>query len=79
MSTSSNYPPGCTQADHDRAYGDEERQLCQECGGTGFFDDIEDDITCDSCQGTGYERVDTEHGDDAYEQRREDEDADIDW
>lgn len=33
------YPPGCTQAMHDRAFGDEEREPCQTCDGTGTSED----------------------------------------
>ena len=27
------YPPGSTQADHDRAFADEDRETCQTCDG----------------------------------------------
>ena len=77
------YPPGCTQAMHDRAFGDEEREACQLCDGTG-------EITlgdagggciivekCSNCGGTGFEPAPDTREDDAYDQSREDADDDI--
>lgn len=79
------YPPGCTQAMHDRAFGDEEREACQACGGARYitvtdFDDrggCEYETECKYCHGTGFEPAPDTSEDDAYDQSREDADDDI--
>lgn len=76
------YPPGCTQAMHDRAFGDEEREVCQTCDGRGatFRLDENDEVEnkpCVECHGTGFEPAPDTREDDAYDQSREDADDDI--
>lgn len=83
------YPDGTTQAMHDRAFADEDRDICPTCGGKGFvnldgtvnnaFQGCDDDPTkpCSDCRGTGFEQPADTREDDAYEQSRED--ADIDF
>jgi hypothetical protein len=77
------YPDGCTQAMHDRAHGGETRPICDNCGGTGWVGipcaPDGEEMRCSDCNGTGYEPVADNREDDAYEQRREDEDPDIDF
>jgi RecJ-like exonuclease len=68
------YPPGTTQAMHDRAFASDDREDCQTCDGTGYLCAGGE---CDDCHGTGYDLVDIEGGDDAYDQAREDEDVEF--
>lgn len=78
------YPPGCTQAMHDRACADEDREKCQACEGHGVITEIDHDdrggceyeTTCKYCHGSGFEPTPDSRQDDAYEQSREDEDHD---
>ena len=71
------YPPGCTQAMHDRAFADEDREACQACDGTGYITPgitIDEPEECRDCKGTGYETPPDTREDDAYDEAR---DADI--
>lgn len=74
------YPAGCTQAMHDRAFGNEDREPCQTCDGDGklFADENAEyrAVKCADCNGTGYEQPADTREDDAYEQFREDEGTD---
>jgi DnaJ-class molecular chaperone len=73
------YPPGCTQADHDRAFADETRERCPYCEGTGHFLIVDGEVECPECAGTGYEPIADTRENDAYDQAREDADSDIEF
>ena len=42
-------PPGCTQNDIDKAFGDEPTKCCPSCNGTGWTKDEQ----CPTCSGDG--------------------------
>lgn len=80
--TQGGYPPGCTQADHDRAFADEDRDTCPTCNGCGEVTDGKPSVDvvvsqCPDCHGTGFEPHEDTREDDAYDQSIEDADVDF--
>jgi hypothetical protein len=60
----------------DRAFGDEQREPCQSCDGTGWITPsvaADEDVKCGDCDGTGYEPIIDTREDDAYERHRDSE------
>lgn len=74
------YPPGCSQAMHDRYFADEDREKCPECGGTGEAPVLPLGSiygNCPACHGSGYEPIPDSREDDAYDAARESNDVEF--